>query len=68
MREGRAQSNLNNKGILTMAVEPTVRIPLLLKPISLFHRIWLVAGLSIAVTATVAWSSFLGYALFRLAF
>jgi hypothetical protein len=51
-----------------VTVEPTVPIPPLPNPISLFHRIWPVAGLGIAATATVAWSSFLGYALFRLAF
>ncbi len=51
-----------------MAVEPAGPVPLLPNPISLLHRIWPVAGLGIAVTATVAWSGFLGYALFRLAF
>jgi hypothetical protein len=33
-------------------------------PISLFHRIWPVAGAGVAVIATVAWSGFLGYELF----
>jgi hypothetical protein len=37
-------------------------------PIALFHRIWPVAGLSIAVVSTVAWSSFFAYMLFRLVF
>ena len=37
-------------------------------PISLFHRIWPVAGLGFAVIATAAWSGFLGYELFRLVF
>jgi hypothetical protein len=36
--------------------------------ISLFHRIWPVAGLGFAVTATAAWSGFLGYELFQLVF
>jgi hypothetical protein len=35
-------------------------------PISLFHHIWPVAGLGVAVIATVAWTGFLGYELFRL--
>ncbi len=36
--------------------------------ISLFHRIWPVAGLGFAVIATTAWSGFLGYELFQLVF
>ena len=36
--------------------------------ISLLHHIWPVAGLGVAVIATVAWSGFLGYQLFRLTF
>jgi hypothetical protein len=36
--------------------------------ISLFHRIWLLAGMAIGLIATVAWSGFLGYGLFRLVF
>jgi hypothetical protein len=42
--------------------------PSLSHPITLFHRIWPVAGLGIAVIATVTWSGFLGYELFRLVF
>jgi hypothetical protein len=37
-------------------------------PNSLFHRIWLSAGMAIGLIATVAWSGFLGYGLFRLVF
>ena len=38
-------------------------------PTSLFHHhIWPVAWVSAGVIATVAWSGFLGYALFRLVF
>jgi hypothetical protein len=36
--------------------------------ISLFHRIWPLAGLGFASIATVAWSAFLGYEVFRLVF
>jgi hypothetical protein len=36
--------------------------------ISLFHRIWPVAGLGFAVIAIAAWSGFVGYELFRLVF
>ena len=42
--------------------------PSLSHPISLFHRIWPVAGLGVAVIATVVWSGFLGYELFRSVF
>jgi hypothetical protein len=42
--------------------------PSLSHPITLFHRIWPVAGLGIAVIATVTWSGCLGYELFRLVF
>ncbi len=50
----------------TQVVAPP--LPPLPHPISLFHRIWPVAGLGIGVIATVAWSGFLGYELFRLVF
>ena len=36
--------------------------------ISLFYRIWLLVGLGFGLIATVAWSGFLGYGLFRLVF
>jgi hypothetical protein len=42
--------------------------PSISHPISLFHRIWSVAGLGVAVIATVVWSGFLGYELFRSVF
>jgi hypothetical protein len=35
---------------------------------SLFHRIWLLAGLGVGLIATLAWSGLLGYGLFRLVF
>jgi hypothetical protein len=35
---------------------------------SLFHHIWLLAGMAIGLSATLAWSSFVGYGLFRLVF
>jgi hypothetical protein len=35
-------------------------------PISLFYRIWLLAGMAIGLIATLAWSGFLGYGIFRL--
>jgi hypothetical protein len=43
------------------AVSPAQSYPI-------FHRIWLLAGMAIGLIATVAWSGFLGYGLFRLAF
>jgi hypothetical protein len=43
-------------------------LPALPLPVTLFHRIWPAAGLGIGVIATVAWSGFLGYELFRLVF
>jgi hypothetical protein len=54
-----------------MTVETDVIAPLLSPssvPIALFQRIWPAAGLSIAVIATVVWSGFLAYMLFRLVF
>jgi hypothetical protein len=36
--------------------------------LSLLHHLWPAAGLGVAVIATVAWSGFLGYELFRLTF
>jgi hypothetical protein len=40
----------------------------LLHPISLFHRIWPVAGVSAGLIATAAWIAFLVYELPRLVF
>jgi hypothetical protein len=54
-----------------MSVETDVIAPPLAPspaPIALFQRIWPVAGLGIAVIATVLWSGFLAYLLFRLVF
>ena len=39
----------------------------LLNPISLFHRIWPVAGIGAGLIATAMWIAFLVYELFRLA-
>jgi hypothetical protein len=53
-----------------MTVETQVRRESLVRSrlISLLHHIWPAAGLGVAVYATVAWSGFLGYQLFRLTF
>jgi hypothetical protein len=40
-------------------------LPLIIKLISLFHRIWPVAGLATAATINMAWVGFLGYGLFK---
>jgi len=59
------------KGVSVMSFEaeliasPVASLP---PQISLFHRIWPVAGLGFAVIATAAWSGFLGYELFQLVF
>jgi hypothetical protein len=44
----------------------TPDLPFIPEPISLFHRIWPVAGLVAAVVVNVAWMGFLGYGLFKL--
>jgi hypothetical protein len=36
------------------------------EPISLFHRIWPVAGLATAMIVNLAWMGFLGYGFFKL--
>jgi hypothetical protein len=54
-----------------MSVETEVivsPVPPLPHPISLFDRIWPVAGLAIGLMATMAWTALLGYGLFRLVF
>jgi hypothetical protein len=54
-----------------MSIEAEVAVPAvpsLPHPISLFHRTWPVAGLAVGLIATLAWSGFLGYELFRLVF
>ena len=40
----------------------------LLHPISLFHRVWPVTALGAGLIASVAWTAFIAYGLFRLAF
>jgi hypothetical protein len=58
-------------GVLVMSFEaeliasPVASLP---PQISLFHRVWPVAGLGFAGIATAAWSGFLGYELFQLVF
>jgi hypothetical protein len=42
-------------------------LPFIAQPISLFHRIWPVAGLVAAIVVNVAWMGFLGYGFFKLA-
>jgi hypothetical protein len=44
----------------------TSDLPFIPEPISLFHRIWPVAGLVAAVVVNVAWMGFLGYGFFKL--
>jgi hypothetical protein len=54
-----------------MSVETEVIAPPLppsLAPITFFQRIWPAAGLSLVLIATVVWSGFLAYMLFRLVF
>jgi hypothetical protein len=41
-------------------------LPFIPEPISLFHRVWPVAGLGAAVIVNVAWMGFLGYGFFKL--
>jgi hypothetical protein len=36
------------------------------QPVSLFHRTWPLAGLLVALIATVAWIGLLGYGFFKL--
>ena len=59
------------KGVSVMSFEAELiasPVPSLPRQISLFRRIWPVAGLGFAVIATAAWSGFVGYELFRLVF
>jgi len=44
----------------------TSDLPFITQPISLFHRIWPVAGSVAAIVVNLAWMSFLGYGLFKL--
>jgi hypothetical protein len=44
----------------------TSDLPFIARPVSLFHRIWPVAGLAIAVGVNLAWMGFLGYGFFKL--
>ena len=40
--------------------------PLIPEPISVFRRIWPVAGLVAAIVVNMAWMGFLGYGFFKL--
>jgi hypothetical protein len=53
--------------IIAAAVPPLPN-PISPNPISLFHRVWPAVVVGIGLIATAAWSGFLGYELFRLAF
>jgi hypothetical protein len=44
----------------------TSDLPFVTQPISLFRRIWPVAGLVAAIIANLAWMAFLGHGLFKL--
>jgi hypothetical protein len=52
--------------VATDALPLAPDLPLIIKLISLFHRIWPVAGLATAATINVAWVDSLGYGLFQL--
>jgi hypothetical protein len=41
-------------------------LPLIPEPISVFRRIWPVAGLVAAIVVNMAWMGFLGYGFFKL--
>jgi hypothetical protein len=44
----------------------TSDLPFIIRPISLFHRLWPVAGLAAAIIVNLAWMGFLGYGFFKL--
>jgi hypothetical protein len=53
--------------VLATPIPPvTLELPFITQPISLFHRIWPVAGLIAAIIVNLARMSFLGYELFKL--
>jgi hypothetical protein len=54
------------KVVATTMSPLTSDLPFIPEPISLFHRIWPVAGLAVAVIVNVPWMGFLGYRLFKL--
>jgi hypothetical protein len=57
-----AEAQVAAPPILTL----TPDLPFISEPISLFHRIWPVAGLVAAFVVNVAWMGFLGYGFFKL--
>jgi hypothetical protein len=46
----------------------TLPNPISLFHLSLFHRIWPLAAVGVALIANTAWIGFLGYELYKLAF
>jgi hypothetical protein len=53
--------------VVVMPIPPlTLDLPFVTQPISLFHRIWPLAGLVAAIIVNLAWVGFLGYGLFKL--
>jgi hypothetical protein len=53
--------------VVATAMPPlTSGLPFIPEPISLFRRIWPVAGLAAAVIVNVVWMGFLGYGFFKL--
>jgi hypothetical protein len=44
----------------------TSSLPFISEPISLFHRIWPVAGLVAAIVVNLTWMGFLGFGFFKL--
>jgi len=45
----------------TLPVTSEINLPFITQLISLFSRVWPVAGLAAAVTVNLAWIGFLGY-------
>jgi hypothetical protein len=45
-----------------------MRVGALFHPISLFHRVWPVTAIGAGLIASVVWTAFIAYGLFRLAF
>ena len=53
--------------VVATAMPPlTSDLPFIPESISLFRRLWPVAGLAVAVIVNVVWMGFLGYGFFKL--
>ena len=53
--------------VVATAMPPlTPDLPFIPEPISLFHRIWPVAGLVAAIVVNLTWMGFLGFGFFKL--